>query len=120
VRLYEGLAILLRKDGLFLNADHLPVAAPRVAEMGAALLKQRRASQFEVEGAEHYDEYRNALRKEPALRALVEEGDSRIDVHGRGVTLPFDFHADALRSAGFAEVAEAWRYLNDAVLVAIR
>lgn len=118
--LYEDLAVLLRKDGLLLNADHLPVAAPRVAEMGDTLLERWQTRQFEVEGAEDYDEYRDALREAPELRLLVEEGDSRIDVHGHGVTMPFDFHADALRSAGFAEVAEAWRYLNDAVLVAIR
>lgn len=118
VNLYGALALLLREGGLFLNADHLPVATPKLAAMSATLLECWQSGQ--LEGSEDYGAYRDSLREEPALRPLVEEGDRRIDIEDHGATMPFDFHAEALESAGFAEVGEAWRYLGDAVLVAIR
>ncbi len=118
VRLYRDLALLLRKGGLFLNADHLPVPAPTVAELSGTLLERWQAGQ--LEGAEDYAAYRDALREEPELRPLVEAGDRRLNIGDHDTTMPVGFHAETLRIAGFEEVGEVWRRYGDAVLVAIR
>jgi ubiquinone/menaquinone biosynthesis C-methylase UbiE len=118
VPLYRELARLLRQDGAFLNADHLPVGSAGAAALSEQLLEAWRAAQ--LEGAEDYYEYRDALRKEPELRPLVEEGDRRFTGAHTEPPLSVDFHCEALLAAGFTDVGEIWRHLGDAILIAIR
>jgi trans-aconitate methyltransferase len=118
VALYRTLARLLRQNGIFANADHLPVASERVAAPSQALLEEWQRQQ--LDRAEDYHEYRQALRDDPALRPLVEEGDRRFANKLPGVTAPLDFHRTALLLSGFTAVDEVWRHHTDAILVAIR
>ena len=118
VRLYRELARLLRQQGVFVNADHLPVGSPRVAKLSAELLEEWQSKQ--LDGAEGYRAFRDALRNEPELRPLVEEGNRRFASKHPGTTLPVEFHREALLAAGFAEAGEIWRYHSDAILLALR
>jgi SAM-dependent methyltransferase len=118
VRLYRSLAQLLSQGGLFANADHLTIGAPRIAAISADLLARWKDEQ--LAGAEDYAEYRAALRSEPALAEDVDAGDRLLGGRHPGSTLPIAFHQAALAIAGFAEAGEVWRHHTDALLVALR
>jgi len=73
--LYRTLGRLLREGGVFANADHLPVSSSPIAALSQELLDEWQAEQ--LTGAEDYRAYRDALREDPLLRPLVDEGDRR-------------------------------------------
>jgi trans-aconitate methyltransferase len=116
--LYRVLAGLLRPGGVFANADHIPVGTPAIAALSKELLDDWQAAQLKK--GEDYYEYRDALRADPELRPLVEEGDRRFADKPPGVAAPLAFHREALLAAGFEAVDEVWRHLTDAVVIAIR
>jgi ubiquinone/menaquinone biosynthesis C-methylase UbiE len=118
VAMYRTLARLLRRDGVFANADHMPVSSEPIAARSQKLLDAWQAEQ--LRDGEDYYVYRDALREDPELRPLVEEGDRRFADKPAGVAAPLAFHREALLVAGFATADEPWRHLADAILVAIR
>jgi trans-aconitate methyltransferase len=118
VSLYRTLAGLLQVGGVFANADHLPVSSSPIAALSQELLDEWQATQLRE--AEDYHAYRDALRADPELRPLVDEGDRRFADNPPGVAAPLSFHREALVAAGFAAADEVWRHQADAILVAIR
>jgi SAM-dependent methyltransferase len=118
VTLYRTLAGLLRKGGIFANADHLPVSSPQIAALSQELLDGWQAERL-AEG-EDYHAYRDALRGDPELEPFVAEGDRRFAKKPAGVAAPIDFHRAALVAVGFQAVDEVWRHHADAILVALR
>ena len=118
ISLYRALARLLRDGGVLANADHLPVSTPAVAELSQELLE--RWQQTQLEDAEDYHDYRDALRDHPTLRPFVDEGDRRFAAKPPGVAATIGFHRKALQLAGFRAADEVWRHHADAILVAIR
>ena len=116
--LYRALAHLLREGGVFANADHMPVSSPEVGALSHELLEQWQNEQ--LAGGEDYYAYRDAMREDEELRPLVAEGDRRFDNTHPGVTAPEAFHREALLAAGFRTADVVWRYLADAILVALR
>jgi SAM-dependent methyltransferase len=119
VRLFGTLAPLLAEGGLFLNADHLPVGAPGLDALVKGLNDDWRAGNVAA-GAETWDAYWAALAAEPELADLLAERERRFADRVRGTTPTVGFHREALLAAGFREVAEVWRWRNDAVLAAVR
>jgi SAM-dependent methyltransferase len=118
VALYRTLAQLLREEGVFANADHIPVSSPELAARSQDLLDRWQAVQLD-EGEDYYA-YRDALREDPTLQPLVEEGDRRFADKPPGLAAPLDFHREALLAAGFRTADEVWRHLADAILVGFR
>jgi trans-aconitate methyltransferase len=118
VSLYRTLARLLREDGMFANADHLPASSPRIAALSQELLEGWQAERL-AEGEDYY-EYREALRNDPELQSFVAEGDRRFAEKPAGVVAPIDFHRAALLAVGFQVADEVWRHHADAILVAFR
>ena len=103
---------------MFANADHLPVSSEPIASLSQSLLDQWQSRQLEA--AESYSDYRDALRDNVALRPFVEEGDRRFADRPTGIVAPLAFHQEALRLAGFRMADEVWRHHADAILIAIR
>ena len=118
VAMYQTLARLLRTGGVFANADHMPVSSEPIAARSNALLDAWQAEQLQ-EGEDYYV-YRDALRDDPELKPLVEEGDRRFADKPTEIAAPLAFHREALLVAGFSTADECWRHLSDAILVAIR
>jgi hypothetical protein len=118
VALYRALAGLLREGGVLANADHLPVSSERVATVSQELLNRWQEAQL-AEGVDYYT-YRDALRDDATLGALVDEGDRRLADKPPGIVASVAFHREALRVAGFATADEVWRHHSDAILVAFR
>ena len=66
------------------------------------------------------DGYRHEMERDPQLAPLIVERERRFADRPVGARLTVDFHREALRAVGFADVGEVWRYQNDALLLAIR
>ena len=118
VAMYRTVGRLLRPGGVFANADHMPVSSEPIAARSQELLDEWQAEQ--LQGGEDYYVYRDALREDPEIKPLVEEGDRRFADKAPGVAAPLAFHREALLVAGFADADECWRHLADAIIVAIR
>ena len=122
VRLYTELGTLIRRDGLFLNGDHMaytPGMEPfaRVQE----LVSPREERAAEQTGAESWRGWWDALSSEPALGTLFAEQERR---EAEGVhsdfALTYELHAAALGNAGFRSVGVLWQHLDNRVLLAVR
>jgi SAM-dependent methyltransferase len=124
--LYGEVGGLLRPGGLFANADHMPddgLAGP----VGKAIddFAGRRTLRVRAEsGATDWDGWWRRLETEPDLAADVAQRHARFaDRAGATHTesiLSSQWHADALRAAGFAQAGLVWRGLGDAVVVGLR
>lgn len=119
--LYGRLAEGLRPGGVFVNGDSMgfPAGEQRLAEV-AHTMRERRAAPANSTG-ESWEEWWDAVAREPALAAAVAERGRRHHDHpDHDHPLPVDAHARLLRDAGFAEADTVWQHLADRVLVAIR
>jgi SAM-dependent methyltransferase len=123
---YGEVGGLLRAGGLFANADHMPdpgLAGPvgqAIDEFAEARTVRVRASS----GAADWEGWWRRLAAEPDLAAEVAQRHARFaDRAGASHTesvLSSQWHADALRAAGFAQAGLVWRGLGDAVVVGVR
>jgi trans-aconitate methyltransferase len=120
-QLYHELAGLLRPGGMFLNADHLPVAEPTIQSLGEKLTTSWQDANFDG-GEETHAGFHEAAATDPELQAAAELRARRFAAHQAGDerTLDVDAHRAMLRGAGFRELGEIWRHRDDAVLLAIR
>jgi SAM-dependent methyltransferase len=120
VRLYEAPAGLLAPGGLLLNADHIPQSAAATAAWGRGLITAWQAVNLGAAGAESWEQFWDAARREPGFAELIAERERRFSGRRRARALPVDFHREALRTAGFQEIADVWRLHDDSVLLALR
>lgn len=116
----KGLADLLRPGGVFLDLDSLltDARAPRLAELTREL--RREAGPAARGDVEDFYAWWEALAAEPQLGDLFAERDRRFGArrHGTGTTVTE--WEQALRGAGFAEVATLTQVMNHRLLAAIR
>ena len=119
--LYQRLAVLVSRGGLFVNADHFPSPEPTISRIGEELTKAWQDANF-AHGEETHAGFHEAAALDSGLREASELRAERFAPHESGDvrTQNVEFHRTALREAGFEEVAEIWRYRGDAVLMAIR
>ncbi len=119
--LSEGIAAVLRPDGVFVNYDTLlaDAATPRLAALTKDLRIARTESRTCAAGFEDFYTWWDALAQEPELRELFAERDRRFGPrrHGPGTTLTQWQHA--LRDAGFTEVTTLTQDMDRRLLVAI-
>ena len=94
------------------------MSAPTIARLSDELVE--RWQEERLREAEDYGAYREAVRGDSDLCEYALAGDAVLGRRQPGVTLPVEFHRQALLAAGFAEAGEVWRYHRDAVLVALR
>jgi SAM-dependent methyltransferase len=121
-RLYRTLAGRLRRGGIFLNGDRmgygaeLPTLRRATERVHLARSRARRHTR-----AESWDEWWDAVEREPRFGPLVRERLRRYGArHADPPETPFPDHERWLRAAGFREVSTVWQRLDDRVLVAIR
>lgn len=116
---YGRLAALVAPGGLFVNADHFPSDEPTIGRISEELTEAWQDANFAHDEETHAG-FHEAAAADPELRAAAELRANRFEAHetGDAKTQDAGFHREALRRAGFEEVAEIWRYRNDAVLLA--
>ena len=124
VRLYADLASLLSPGGLLLNGDHLAFG-PTLPTLD--LLSQRVLDQhwtdaaFAERGIETAEQWWDSLASEPPFASLLTERKAAFAGKERQDSPPdFDFHAAAIRAAGFREIGTIWQVLSDRVTLAVR
>lgn len=110
-RVYAEMAEMTRPGGVFVNADNLFDPQPGIADLAAALRRDR------VNGGEDWDAWWRAVRSEPELAALAA---SRQHDHGGDHHLSVAEHISALQVAGFAQIGTVWQVGDDVILVALR
>jgi SAM-dependent methyltransferase len=113
-RIYRSLAGLLKPGGVLLNAEALP-AAPTSSRLSVAFHEARRRTMVPHDG------FWDAIAADAALVEAVTAREAlRGQMHGAGQRLTAEAHLRALRRAGFAEAAVAWRHLDEALVVGLR
>jgi SAM-dependent methyltransferase len=116
---YAGVARLLRSGGVFVNADHVPVAEPVLRAAGDSLHQQHLREAFAA-GAENCDQWYERAYADPAYAGLWAERQ-RLFAHWSGELLEREgWHVDLLRRNGFERAGAVWRRGNDAIVVAVR
>jgi SAM-dependent methyltransferase len=147
-RVYRTLGRLLRPGGVLLNGDYLEIgAASPTLDRVAMTMRRRHRDAVAAGGAESWTSFWAAVAATPALQDLYAERERRfgpVGAHtrtwvawsppvweeGRGWAVgpphewtnpTYDFHAGALRDAGFAEVGTLWQGIGaNRVLMAVR
>lgn len=118
VEIYAAVFARLTEGGIFLNNDHMPSATGALRAQIQAEQKRWQDTNLAALGADSWAGYWEAARAEPTFAAILAERDRRLTRVGTGHWLPAAFHREALLTVGFREVAETWRYGDDAILVA--
>jgi SAM-dependent methyltransferase len=112
--IYGALARLVRPGGLLLNAEGLAAGAP-------ASRLAHRFDEIRRRGSPPHDGWWEAVGATPAFaEAVVERERLRDRMRSRPRHSSAEAHCRALRRAGFAEAAVAWRYLDEALVVGLR
>jgi SAM-dependent methyltransferase len=116
-------AALLRPGGIWLDGDHLghPGKTPELAALARRLREAAEAAERRSLDREDWAQWWEAVRADPAFRALVAERDGRHAARPPARSEPaYDDYVQALAPAGFTEVGELWRRADDVVLAALR
>ncbi|HEY9374771.1 class I SAM-dependent methyltransferase [Streptomyces sp.] len=118
--LYGQLAGLVRAGGVFMNADHMiDETTPRI---NAAERAQRHArmDQEKAAGVLDWADWWALAAKDPVL---AEPTARRFEIYGEhadGDTPSARWHAETLRTAGFAESRVVWSSPSDALVLAVK
>lgn len=122
-RLYVDLARILRRGGIFLNGDVLPLGKDKktLGEI-AEKIRYERHGTLQVEFAPWSRWWEKVERDEKALAPAFQERKARFaNATASERMFPFEFHTRLLRDAGFSEADSVWQnLLQDRVLAAIR
>ncbi len=112
--IYRQLHGILKPGGLLLNAEALP-ASPNATRLAQAFHEARRRTMVPADG------FWEAIAADAALAETVAAREAlRGQMRGAGKRLTAEAHCRALRRAGFAEAAVAWRHLDEALVVGLR
>lgn len=115
VDFYTRLARVLRKDGIFMNADHLRYDS--VIRPGLARLSQQHDLETQAEeyrnGALSWKAWWAAAGEIPELSPLIEERDRRFAREEPVLRASTEFHLEALMTAGFSESGILSQYLDN-------
>jgi hypothetical protein len=115
--LYAQLGGALRDGGIFLNADHMPTRPhPASTKPSASTGKRARSGR----GPRAW--WTGAAGGSWRQRTPYWPGrpPSASGEHADGESHPVEWHADALRAAGFAEARAVWRSVPDALVLGLK
>jgi len=121
-RLYAEVSTVLRPEGVFCNADHMPSeSSPLRKRIGDYIATRQRAT-FAQPTALDWTSWWEALGAEPEFSALVAR---RIELfggegHPAEETPDVEWHLQSLRDGGFVDAAVVWRRYDDAVVAGLR
>lgn len=120
VQLYGSLGALLPDGGMIMNADHLrydPRAQPFLTRAAAAD-DERTQGEAHARGVRTWEQWWAEAVAVPALGRHHAERERRFADRPPPPHAPLEFHLQALRTSGFAEVGVVWRHYDDVVVFA--
>lgn len=118
--LYGQIGGLVRDGGVFMNADHMiETGTPRI---NAAERAHRHAGMGRARAAGVLDwaEWWALAAKDPVLAGPTAERFAIYGEHADGDTPSAAWHADTLRTAGFAEARAVWSSPSDSLVLAVK
>jgi SAM-dependent methyltransferase len=116
-RLYGDLATMVRRGGVLVHTERMPLAdLPRLGSALAEIDQRRRMGTHDREA--RWDAWWDQASRDPALRTAMTQ--RRLVYPTEEFSPPADWHIDALRDAGFAEAGVVWRSGASAVVAAVR
>ncbi|MBW0101937.1 class I SAM-dependent methyltransferase [Pseudonocardia sp. KRD-291] len=118
---YTELAQLLEPEAVLLNADHLRYddRDPMLRSLSAEHDRRWQRTHFAA-GAQSWDQWWADAEQLPDLAERMADRRDRFADRPPQPDAPLHFHLSALRTAGFAEAATVWQYLDDYVVLARR
>ncbi|MBB5936894.1 class I SAM-dependent methyltransferase [Streptomyces zagrosensis] len=125
--LYRQVAGIVREGGVFMNADHMPVeSTPRIN----AVERRYRKAQQQREKAAGVQDWADWWRMVAADEVLAGPAAERFKIfenptdsssdHKDGNDESPQWHAAALRDAGFAEARPVWCSVTDALVLGLK
>lgn len=121
-RVYRQLHAVLRSGGVLLNGDTMAFDAslPAFRRLARTINHERTRAMRTRTDAEDWETWWRRLRTVPQLTAQFTLRDERFPhAHHRDQEIAADFHARALRDAGFREVGIVWQDLDNRVLLGV-
>ena len=115
--LYADIATMLAPGGLFLSADMAITGTEGAQRLSRYLSTGWQARQVDAGGV-RWERFWSEAEAEPAFEAIMLRRN--VGPKPPRVAGAIESHWESLRRAGFREVGELWRFLDTAVLVAIR
>jgi ubiquinone/menaquinone biosynthesis C-methylase UbiE len=110
---YEKAYRALTPGGRFFNSDHMASSDPQVQAQYERLLHVNQQSAFHVIGADDWEAFWHDL--EQAIGDKVDRKDEEL-WEGTDSGLTRQFHVEALRACGFAQVAFHWQDMGEAII----
>lgn len=118
--LYGQIAGVLRDGGVFMNADHMPdPSTPRLNEAVREQDRVRRERE-KAAGVLDWEQWWAAAKADPVLAGPTAERFAIYGSHADGEMHTAQWHAAALRGAGFAEARAVWRSVTDAIVLGLK
>ena len=118
--LYRHIAGVVREGGIFVNADGMPdESTPRINAAERAF-RHARQERDRAAGVQDWQEWWRAAAADPVLAAPTARRFEIFGEHADGKAHSVEWHAEALRQAGFAEARAVWRSVPDAMVLALR
>ena len=120
-RLYGDLARLVRRGGVLVHTERMPLA--ELPRLGTALAEIETRRQVVADGGEaRWDAWWEQASRDPALQAAMTQRHLVFETGypTKEFSPPADWHIAALRDAGFTEAGVVWRSGASAVVAAVR
>lgn len=113
---------IVRPGGVFLDYDTMALdrGAPRLGQLAEQLSAESTAAGFADPGVESWEQWWDALRREPELAERFAERDRRFADRSHHAAPPRSDYEEPLRAAGFAEVAVLHQVADRTLLAAVR
>ncbi|BAU85981.1 methyltransferase type 12 [Streptomyces laurentii] len=118
--LYGQLSGIVREGGVFMNADHMiDETTPRINAAERAMRHVRMDAE-KAAGVLDWADWWALAAKDPALAEPTARRYEIYGEHADGDMPSVRWHADILRTAGFAEARPVWCSPSDTLLLAVR
>lgn len=118
--LYGQVAGIVRTGGVFLNADHMPDPATPGINAAESAQRHARMERAKAGGAVDWREWWQLAAADPLLAEATAERFAIYGEHADGDTPSAQWHARALRDAGFAEARSVWASPSDALVLGLK
>jgi hypothetical protein len=118
--LYGRLAGLVRAGGVLMNADHMIDRTTPGINAAERAHRHARMDRERAGGVPDWAGWWALAAADPVLAGPTAERFALFGEHADGETPSAAWHAETLRSAGFAEARAVWSSPSDTLLMALR
>ncbi|MCQ4080325.1 methyltransferase domain-containing protein [Streptomyces sp. RB6PN25] len=119
-QLYGRIAGVLGDGGVFMNADHMPDESTPRLNAAERALRHARMEREQAAGVLDWETWWMTAAADERLAEPVARRYEIFGSHADGEFQPVEWHAQALREAGFGEARCVWRSVTDAIVLGLK